>query len=100
MHLNICNIPKSRLHFQDKKIVVGYGLKQKHQSFYVVTVSNVKEINGQTFDDITPEDSTETGEDDYEEDDEYDDEDSNGIGFGLEYMPALQGTVKSPCTSL
>ena len=55
----------------------------------------MKEINGQTFDDITPEDSTETGEDDYEEDDEYDDEDSNGIGFGLEYMPALQGTVQS-----
>ena len=54
-------------------------------------MTNVKEINGQTFDDITPEDSTETGEDDYEEDDEYDDEDSNGIGFGLEYMPALQG---------
>ena len=60
-------------------------------------MTNVKEINGQTFDDITPEDSTETGDDDYEEDDEYDDEDSNGIGFGLEYMPALQGTVQSPC---
>ena len=73
----------------------------------------MKEINGQTFDDITPEDSTETGEDDYEEDDstetgeddyeeddEYDDEDSNCIGFGLEYMPAIQGTVRSPCKTL
>ena len=58
-------------------------------------VTDVKEINGQTFDDITPEESTENEEEEYDEDDEYDDEESNGVGFGLEYMPTLQGNHRS-----
>ena len=54
-------------------------------------MTNVVEINGQTFENITPEESTEN-EEDYDEDDEYDDEESNGVGFGFEYMPPeIQG---------
>ena len=61
--------------------------------FLVLPVTNVKEINGQTFENITPEESTEN-EEDYDEDDEYDDEESNGVGFGIEYLPAeVQGIL-------
>lgn len=64
----------------------------------LTSVSNVAEINGQTFEDITPEESTENEEEEeedeegeYDEEDEYEEEESNGVGFGLPYIE-VQGT--------
>ena len=68
--------------------------KDTDMVFSILIVTDIKELNGQTFEDITPEDSTENDEDEnYDEDDEYDDDESNGVGFGLQYNlpPQTQG---------